>query len=111
MVDGARPYGAHDPGRVMGPSQHRRAARSAGTAAGGVIRFQLSAFSFQLSAFGFRLSAFSQHPTCSGGFFPIKEIRMQNYRNLKVWQKAHQLALQTYALPAYLLKPEAWSLR
>ena len=36
---------------------------------------------------------------------------MQNFRNLKVWQKAHQLALQTYALPAYLLKPEAWPLR
>jgi hypothetical protein len=36
---------------------------------------------------------------------------MQNYRNLKVWQKAHQLALQTYEVPAYLLKPEAWPLR
>ena len=36
---------------------------------------------------------------------------MQNFRNLHVWQKAHQLALTTYEVPAYLLKPEAWPLR
>jgi four helix bundle protein len=36
---------------------------------------------------------------------------MQNFRNLHVWQKAHQLALNTYGVPAYLLKPEAWPLR
>ena len=36
---------------------------------------------------------------------------MQDYRKLQVWQKAHQLALETYELPAYLLKPEAWPLR
>ena len=36
---------------------------------------------------------------------------MQDYRKLHVWQKAHQLALKTYELPAYLLKPEAWPLR
>src|SRR5215207_4985110 len=36
---------------------------------------------------------------------------MQDYRKLLVWQKAHQLALKTYELPAYLLKPEAWPLR
>lgn len=36
---------------------------------------------------------------------------MQNFRNLHVWQKAHQLALKTYEVPAYLLKPEAWPLR
>ena len=36
---------------------------------------------------------------------------MQDYRKLYVWQKAHQLAINTYALPAYLLKPEAWPLR
>ena len=36
---------------------------------------------------------------------------MQDYRKLHVWQKAHRLALKTYELPAYLLKPEAWPLR
>ncbi|HEX9368167.1 MAG TPA: four helix bundle protein [Vicinamibacterales bacterium] len=36
---------------------------------------------------------------------------MQDYRKLQVWQKSHQLALKTYELPAYLLKPEAWPLR
>jgi four helix bundle protein len=36
---------------------------------------------------------------------------MQDYRKLYVWQKAHQLALRTYAVPAYLVKPEAWPLR
>jgi four helix bundle protein len=36
---------------------------------------------------------------------------MQSFRNLHVWQKAHHLALKTYEVPAYLLKPEAWPLR
>ncbi|HYT68965.1 MAG TPA: four helix bundle protein [Vicinamibacterales bacterium] len=36
---------------------------------------------------------------------------MQDYRKLFVWQKGHQLAIDTYALPPYLLKPEAWPLR
>lgn len=36
---------------------------------------------------------------------------MQDYRNLRVWQKAHQLTLATYAVSAYLQKPEAWGLR
>ena len=36
---------------------------------------------------------------------------MQDYRKLHVWQKAHQLALKTYEVPAYLSKPEAWPLR
>jgi len=36
---------------------------------------------------------------------------MQDYRKLYVWQKAHQLAIDTYALPPYFLKPEAWPLR
>jgi four helix bundle protein len=36
---------------------------------------------------------------------------MQDYRNLQVWQKAHQLALGTYAMSAYLHKPDAWALR
>ena len=36
---------------------------------------------------------------------------MQDYRKLRVWQKAHQLAIDTYALPAYFKKPEAWPLR
>ena len=36
---------------------------------------------------------------------------MQDYRNLRVWKHAHQLAIDTYALPPFLLKPEAWPLR
>jgi four helix bundle protein len=36
---------------------------------------------------------------------------MQDYRNLRVWQKAHQLAVSAYALPAYLQEPKAWVLR
>src|SRR4051812_23980534 len=36
---------------------------------------------------------------------------MQDYRKLQVWQKSHQLALATYTLAPYLLKPEAWPLR
>jgi four helix bundle protein len=36
---------------------------------------------------------------------------VQDYRNLRVWQKAHQLALATYGISGYLQKPEAWSLR
>jgi four helix bundle protein len=36
---------------------------------------------------------------------------MQDYRKLRVWQHSHQLALNAYALPAYLSKAEAWPLR
>ena len=37
---------------------------------------------------------------------------MQDYRKLLVWQKAHTLALDTYADSAkYLRPPEAWPLR
>ena len=36
---------------------------------------------------------------------------MQDYRNLKVWQKAHQLTLRAYALSAALSLPTAWALR
>ena len=36
---------------------------------------------------------------------------MQDYRKILVWQKSHQLAINAYSLPAYLLKPEAWPLR
>ena len=36
---------------------------------------------------------------------------MQDYRTLRVWQSAHQLTLQVYALPPYLLRPECWPLR
>ena len=36
---------------------------------------------------------------------------MQDYRNLRVWQKAHRLAVNAYALPAYLKVPEGWVLR
>ena len=36
---------------------------------------------------------------------------MQDYRQLHVWQKAHQLAIDTYGLPRFFRKPEAWPLR
>jgi four helix bundle protein len=36
---------------------------------------------------------------------------MQDYRNLRVWQHAHQLALRVYALTAHLEHPRAWPLR
>ena len=36
---------------------------------------------------------------------------MQDYRNLRVWQKAHTLTLGTYTISAYLQKPDAWPLR
>jgi four helix bundle protein len=36
---------------------------------------------------------------------------VQDYRKLRVWQKAHELALATYAICAYLRHPDAWSLR
>ena len=36
---------------------------------------------------------------------------MQDYRKLRVWQKAHQLAINAYALPAYLQEPKGWALR
>ncbi len=36
---------------------------------------------------------------------------MQDYRNLRVWQHSHKLALATYAITAYLTAPRAWALR
>ena len=36
---------------------------------------------------------------------------MQDYRNLRVWQKAHQLGVDAYALPEYLQQPQGWALR
>jgi four helix bundle protein len=36
---------------------------------------------------------------------------MQDYRNLRVWQKAHKLTLAAYAVSPYLKVPEAWPLR
>ena len=37
---------------------------------------------------------------------------MQDYRKLRVWQKAHALTVPTYAISATnLRRPEAWSLR
>jgi four helix bundle protein len=36
---------------------------------------------------------------------------VQDYRNLDVWQKAHKLALETYAISPHLKSPEAWPLR
>ena len=36
---------------------------------------------------------------------------MQDYRKLRIWQRAHQMAVDAYSLPKYLNKPEAWPLR
>ncbi len=36
---------------------------------------------------------------------------MQNFRNLHVWKKSHQLALDIYALSSQLQRREAWPLR
>jgi four helix bundle protein len=36
---------------------------------------------------------------------------MQDYRKLRVWQKAHQLTLETYAVSARLTTPQGWPLR
>src|SRR5688500_11272244 len=36
---------------------------------------------------------------------------MQDYRKLEVWQKAHKLALESYAISPHLKSPEAWPLR
>jgi four helix bundle protein len=36
---------------------------------------------------------------------------MQDYRNLRVWQKAHRLTLAAYAVSPYLKVPEAWPVR
>jgi four helix bundle protein len=36
---------------------------------------------------------------------------MQDYRKLRVWQRAHQMAVDAYTLPKYLRQPECWPLR
>jgi four helix bundle protein len=36
---------------------------------------------------------------------------MQDFRNLRVWLQAHQLAINAYALAAYLQEPKGWPLR
>ena len=36
---------------------------------------------------------------------------MQDYRNLKVWQKAHELTLALHAFSALLHDPPAWPIR
>ena len=36
---------------------------------------------------------------------------MQNFRNLLVWKKSHDLALAVYRLSVHLQKREAWTLR
>jgi four helix bundle protein len=36
---------------------------------------------------------------------------MQDYRNLRVWQKAHKLTVAVYAVSPCLNVPEAWPLR
>jgi four helix bundle protein len=36
---------------------------------------------------------------------------MQDYRNLKVWRKAHQLAVDAHGVADYLQTPKGWPLR
>src|SRR5262245_59047963 len=36
---------------------------------------------------------------------------MQDFKNLRVWQMAHQLAIDAYVLPEYLHEPKGWALR
>ena len=36
---------------------------------------------------------------------------MQDYRKLKVWQKAHAFVLKAYSVSKHLTAPEAWPLR
>ena len=36
---------------------------------------------------------------------------MQDYRRLRVWERAHRLALDTYAISPHLQKPDAWPLK
>jgi four helix bundle protein len=36
---------------------------------------------------------------------------MQDFKNLRVWQKAHRLAIDAYALTSYLKEPQGWTLR
>jgi four helix bundle protein len=36
---------------------------------------------------------------------------MQDYRKLRVWRAAHELAINTYTLPPHLIRPECWPLR
>jgi len=36
---------------------------------------------------------------------------MQDFRNLQVWQKAHKLTLDTYAVSANMTHPQHFSLR
>ena len=36
---------------------------------------------------------------------------MQDYRRLRVWQKAHQLAVEAHGLSEYLQAPKGWALR
>jgi len=36
---------------------------------------------------------------------------MQDYRKLRVWQKAHELTLKVYAVSAHLTTPPSWPLR
>jgi len=41
----------------------------------------------------------------------IKERAMQDFKNLRVWQKAHRLAVDAYGLCEYLKEPKGWALR
>jgi four helix bundle protein len=36
---------------------------------------------------------------------------MQDYRKLAVWQKAHKLTVNVFAVSAYLKAPESWAVR
>ncbi len=36
---------------------------------------------------------------------------MQDFKNLRVWQKGHQLAVHAYELSSYLHEPKGWPLQ
>ena len=74
-------------------------------------RFPLPATGYRLPATGFPLPAplpgfRLSIQNCNRELFIQRSLRMQDYRNLRVWQKAHQLAINAYALPAYLQEPK-----
>src|SRR5205085_6337464 len=43
--------------------------------------------------------------------YTSKEAGVQDYRNLRVWQKAHQLAVEAFRLCEYRQQPGGWALR
>jgi four helix bundle protein len=66
---------------------------------------------FRLPASGFRFHWRLSIPIARELPDSTRSRAMQDYRKLRVWQKAHQLAVNAYALPAYLQEPKGWALR